>query len=72
MILNELYTRSPSAYQDLSQDNTQPQMGQLRKSRLTLKQLHKLRKMNELREIEFQNKLKFLSLQYAPPAEPAA
>jgi hypothetical protein len=47
-------------------------MGQLRKSRLTLKQLHKLRKMNELREIEFQNKLKFLSLQYAPPAEPAA
>ena len=37
MILNELYDRSPSEYQDLSQDNTQPEMGQLRKSRLTLK-----------------------------------
>ena len=72
MILNELYDRSPSEYQDLSQDNTQPEMGQLRKSRLTLKQLNKLRKMNEIREIEFQNKLKFLSMQYSPPMQPAA
>jgi hypothetical protein len=70
MILNELYQQDPSAYQDLSQDNTQPQMGQLRKTRLTLAQISKLRKMNDLRKIEFKNKLKLLKLQYAPPAAP--
>jgi hypothetical protein len=72
MILNELYERSPEAYQDLDNDNTQPQMGQLRKTRLTLKQLRKLRQMNELREIEFKNKLKDVRAQYAPPVEPSA
>jgi hypothetical protein len=67
MILNELYKKSPTSYQDLGDDNSQPQMGQLRKSRLTLKQISKLRKMNELRELEFKNKLKYVRAQYAPP-----
>ena len=71
MILNELYERSPQAYQDLADDNTQPQLGQLRKTRLTLKQIRKLRQMNEIREIEFKEKLKYIKMQYAPPAEPA-
>lgn len=69
MILNELYDKSPAAYQDLNDDNSQPEMGQLRKTRLTLKQLSKLRQMNELREIEFKNKLKYINMQYAPPPE---
>ena len=64
MILNELYEKSPSAYQDLADDNSQPQMGQLRKTRLTLKQIRKLRQMNELREIEFKNKLKSLKREF--------
>jgi len=72
MILNELYKKSPNSYQDLEDDNSQPQMGQLRKSRLTLKQIHKLRKMNELREIEFKNKLKYVKAQYSPAVEPTA
>lgn len=71
MILNEIYQRSPEAFQDLDNDNSQPQMGQLRKTRLTLKQISKLRKMNELRELEFKNKLKDIKAQYAPPAAPA-
>jgi hypothetical protein len=71
MILNEIYQRSPEAFQDLGNDNSQPQMGQLRKTRLTLKQISKLRKMNELRELEFKNKLKDIKAQYAPPAAPA-
>jgi len=71
MILNELYEREPEAYQDLSQDNTQPQMGQLRKTRLTLRQINKLRKMNDIRAVEFRDKLKDLRAQYAPPAAPA-
>jgi hypothetical protein len=71
MILNEIYQRSPASFQDLGNDNSQPQMGQLRKTRLTLKQISKLRKMNELRELEFKNKLKDIKAQYAPPAAPA-
>ena len=43
MILNELYHRSQAAYQDVSQDNSQPQLHNLRKTRLTLRQINKLR-----------------------------
>jgi hypothetical protein len=72
MILNEIYEKSPESYQDLENDNSQPQMGQLRKTRLTLKQIRKLRQMNDIRKLEFENKLKFVKAQYAPPAEPSA
>jgi hypothetical protein len=70
MILNELYQRSPEAYQDLSQDNTQPSVGELRKTKLTLKQLNKLRRMNDTRSYEYNEKLKLIKKQYAPPAQP--
>jgi hypothetical protein len=72
MILNELYQREPDAYQDLSQDNTQPRMGDLRKTKLTLRQLNKLRKMQDVREYEFKEKLKRVKVMYAPPAQPMA
>jgi hypothetical protein len=49
MLLNEFFQKEPSAYQDLSQDNSQVQKDDLRKSRLTLRQLNKLRKMNDVR-----------------------
>ena len=71
MILFELYEKSPESYQDLENDNTQPQMGQLRKTRLTLKQISKLRQMNDIRKIEHKNKLKYVKAQYSPPVEPA-
>jgi DNA-directed RNA polymerase delta subunit len=72
MILNELYERSPQAYQDLEQDNSQPQLGNLRKTRLTLRQLSKLRQMNDIRSVEYKEKLKDIRKQYAPPAAPPA
>ena len=72
MILNELYERSPEAYQDLSQDNSQPQLGDLRKTRLTLRQIRKLRQMNDVRNYEYKEKLKLIRQQYAPPAAPPA
>ena len=71
MILNELYSRSPENYQDLSQDNSQPRIDQLRKTRLTLRQINKLRVMNDERDKEFKAKLKYVRMQYAPPPEPA-
>jgi prephenate dehydrogenase len=70
MILTELYQQSPEAYQDVAQDNTQPGLGQLRKTKLTLRQINKLRKMNDVRAYEFKEKLKDVKAQYAPPAQP--
>jgi hypothetical protein len=72
MILNELYDKSPNAYQDLSADNSQTTLNSLRKTRLTLRQINKLRQMNSVREFEFKEKLKDIRKQYAPaPAAPA-
>ena len=71
MILNEIYSKPPSAYQDVAQDNSQPKLGDLRKSKLTLLQLNKLRRMNDLRTYEYNEKLKLVRQQYAPPAQPA-
>jgi hypothetical protein len=71
MILNEIYSREPEAYQDLSQDNSQPRLKNLRKTRLTLYQINKLRQMNDVRTWEFKEKLKKVKRQYAPaPAAP--
>lgn len=70
MILNEFFDRSPGAYQDVAQDNSQPRLGDLRKTKLTLRQLNKLRRMNDLRAYEFEQKLKRVQQQYAPPAQP--
>jgi hypothetical protein len=70
MILNEFYKKEPEAYQDLEDDNSQPQLGDLRKTRLTLRQLNKLRKMNDVRAYEYKEKLKLVRQQYAPPPAP--
>ena len=72
MILNELYTREPEAYQDVSQDNSQPTWGKgdFRKTRLTLRQLRKLRQMQDVRSFEYKEKLKDIKKQYSPPAAP--
>ena len=72
MILNEIYEKSPEAYQDLSQDNSQPKLGDLRKTRLTLRQIRKLRQMNDVRTYEYKEKLKLIKQQYAPPPAPPA
>jgi hypothetical protein len=70
MILNELYRREPEGYQDLSQDNSQPKVGELRKTHLTLRQLRKLRMMNDVRTYEYKEKLELIKKQYGPPPAP--
>lgn len=71
MILTELYQAVPAAYQDVGQDNTQPSLGDLRKTKLTLRQINKLRRLNDVRAYEFREKLQRVQTQYAPPAAPA-
>lgn len=72
MILNEFFKKEPEAYQDVADDNSQPQLGDLRKTRLTLRQLNKLRQMNDVRAYEYKEKLKLVRQQYAPPPAPIA
>ena len=64
MLLLELYRRENSAYQDVAQDNSQPQLGDLRKTKLTLRQI------NNVRQYEFKEQVKKVKTQYAPPAQP--
>jgi len=52
MLLLELYQRENSAYQDVAQDNTQPRLGDLRKTKLTLRQINKIRQLNDVRQYE--------------------
>ena len=72
MILNEFWQKEPDAYQDTAQDNSQPTLGDLRKTRLTLRQLNKLRKMQDVRTFEYKEKLKKIRKQYQPPPQPVA
>jgi len=72
MILTEFFAKEPQSFQDLSQDNSQVQLSDLRKSRLTLRQLNKLRRMNDVRTFEYKEQLKKIRTQYAPPPAPMA
>jgi len=69
MILNELFNRAIPGYQDLEDDNTQITTDDLRKTRLTLKQINKLRQMNDIRNVEHEEKLKKIQTMYSTPSE---
>lgn len=71
MTLFEFFHKDPAGYQDVQDDNSQPQLGQLRKTKLTLRQINKLRRMNDVRTFEYKEKLKDVRKQYQPPAAPA-
>lgn len=71
MILNELFSRAPDEMQDLSQDGTVPKYEDTRKTRLTLGQINRLRKMNDMRALEHEKDMAFVRKMYAPaPAAP--
>lgn len=51
-------------------DNTSVKLSDLRKTKLTLKQLNRLRIMNDVRKLEHEKKIDQVQTQYkAPPAE---
>ena len=63
----ELFDKEPEGFQDLEDDNSRPKLRQLRKTKLTLSQINKLRRMQEVRKFEYDQKLKYIRKQYAPP-----
>ena len=71
MKLFEFFEGPKEGYQDVEDDNSQPHLHDLRKTKLTLKQINKLRQLNDIRAYEKQESVKKIKKQYAPPAQPA-
>lgn len=69
MKLYEMYDSPIQGYQDVQADNSKPIWKQSRKTKLTLKQIRKLRKMMDVRNYEKQQHLKRVHEQYGPKAE---
>jgi hypothetical protein len=71
LIMTESSLIEPTArgYENENDNQSVLKLSDMRKTRLTLGQLNKLRQMNDVRKIEFEQKLKKLSSQYKPPAQ---
>lgn len=69
MKLMEMFDPPVAGYQDVNQDNSKPIWKQSRKTKLTLKQIRKLRKMLDVRNYEKKQHLKRVHTQYGPKAE---
>lgn len=70
MNLLEIFEPSPIGYSTEKDDNTAVKLSDLRKTKLTLKQLNRLRIMNDIRKLEHEKKIEAVQTQYkAPPQE---
>ena len=67
MKLFEFYESPAEGYQNQEDDNSVPELGELRKTKLTLKQISKMRKMYDMRNYEKTSELKKIQAQFAPP-----
>lgn len=56
-------------YQSTEDDQTQVQFSDTRKTKLTLRQIHKLRRMNDVRDIEKKNEVDRLKKIYGSTGE---
>lgn len=73
MNLFEFFTAKkdfPEPYQSTDQDNSQLKFTDTRKTRLTLRQIQQLRRMNDVREIEKKNEVDRLKKIYGASSEP--
>lgn len=71
MNLFELFDHALAGYQDDTADNSRPKWGESRKTKLTLRQIRKLRKMMDVRGVEQKQNIKKVQMQYKPKAEEA-
>ena len=58
-------------YQDVEDDESKPKWRESRKTKLTLRQIRKLRKMLDVRNYESKKNLSKIKDQYAPKTEAA-
>ena len=69
MRLMEMYDAAVPGYQDLNADNSRPKWRESRKTKLTLRQIRKLRKMLDVRNYERSKYLKKVHEQYGASAQ---
>ena len=70
MNLLEVFNDDLPGYRTEKDDNTPPKLSDLRKTKLTLRQINRLRIMNDVRKLEHEQKLEQVRSQYKPAAEP--
>ena len=68
MNLLEVFEQETEGYRTEKDDNTALKLSDLRKTKLTLKQLNRLRIMNDVRKLEHEKKLETVQDQYKAPA----
>ena len=69
MIVLEIFD-TPTGYRTEKDDNTPLKLSDLRKTKLTLKQINRLRIMNDVRQLEHEKDIEKVQNQFkAPPAE---
>lgn len=68
MKLFEMYDPPVAGYQDIEADNSRPEWKQSRKTKLTLSQIRKLRKMLDVRNYERKQHIDKVHQQYGPQA----
>lgn len=71
MNLLEIFEPMPAGYQSEKDDHTALKLTDLRKTKLTLKQLNRLRIMNDVRKLEHEKKIDAVQNQYKAPAQEA-
>ena len=71
MNLLEIFEPEPQGYSTEKDDNTALKLSDLRKTKLTIKQLNRLRIMNDVRKLEHEKKLETVQDQYKAPAAQA-
>ena len=72
MHLTEMFDPPIAGYQNIQDDNSKPMWKMSRKTKLTLKQLRKLRKMLDVRNFEKKEYLKKVREQYGAKPEQEA
>jgi hypothetical protein len=68
MRLLEMFNAAIPGYQDVASDHSSPKWKESRKTKLTLKQIRKLRKMTDVRNYEKVKYLKKIHQQYGASA----
>jgi len=69
MNLLEVFDQDPTGYRSEKEDHTELKLHDLRKTKLTLKQINRLRIMNDVRKLEHEQKLTGVQKQYKAPVE---
>jgi len=68
MQIFEMFNENPKGYASEKEDNSTPTLKDLRKTKLTLRQINRLRIMNDIRKLEHETKVDAIKTQYKSTA----